>query len=199
MNQPNCQMLEDIKEIREDASLCHWLQNKAKHYKLQYLLAHADDGVIWGEFRGNDRILVTSGDLVAPGAKDVFSQLAKLRLCTLQQCRVFGKDCEVMLWKVGQTWKARSIEDKHLLKDDYICEKQIIWGTQWEEERKQFTLVSDGSQGLRHAVPLTNIPFKPHEKNLYHPLRLVVHHYIDYDESGVARIYLSRLVDLRGI
>jgi hypothetical protein len=33
----------------------------------------------------------------------------------------------------------------------------------------------------------------------YRPLRLKVRHYIDYDNEGVARIYLSRLVDLYGI
>jgi len=170
-----------------------WLQKNAKDNNLKYLLAHADDGVIWGEFRGTDYNLVTSGD------DDVFPQLAKLRLCTLQQCRIFGKNAEVMLWKVGQNWKARSIEDGHLSKDDYIREQQILWGTQPEGQTKQnFTLVSDGSQGLKHAVPLTNIPFTKDKNNLYRPIRLVVHHYIDYDDSGLARIYLSRLVDLRG-
>jgi len=33
---------------------------------------------------------------------------------------------------------------------------------------------------------------------LVDPVRLLVHHYIDYNDCGVARIYLSRLVDLRG-
>ena len=165
-----------------------WLHKNAKNNGLKHLLAHAEDGVIWGEFRGNDYKLVTSGD------DNVFPQLAKLRLCTLQQCRIFGKNAEVMLWKVGQNWKARSIEHGHLSDKDYIPEEQILWGTQAEEEHKKgFTLVSDGSQGLRHAVPLTGITFKGKDSR---PLRLTVHHYIDYDEDGVARIYLSRLVEL---
>jgi CRISPR-associated protein (TIGR03984 family) len=160
-----------------------WLQKNAKDKS--YLLAHAEDGVIWGHFK--DGNLVTSGD--------VFSQCAKLRSHTLQQCRIFGENTEIMLWKVGQNWKARAIEDAHLSKDDYICEKQILWGTQAELELKEkgFTLVSDGSQGLKHAVPLTGINFNSKDSR---PLRLKVRHYIDYDENGIARIYLSRLVDL---
>jgi CRISPR-associated protein (TIGR03984 family) len=129
---------------------------------------------------------------------------------------------------MARVWKARLIEylDTWELKEErdvgsgkYKCFKipgchqdlelieecQILWGTQKEKgkqgedgERNGFTLVSDGSQGLKHAVPLTNIPFSQDKNNLYRPIRLVVHHYIDYDHSGVARIYLSRLVDLRG-
>jgi CRISPR-associated protein (TIGR03984 family) len=182
MTKPICTEI-SVDDIKSDLS--GWLLlKKAKDKSLIYLLAHAEDGVIWGHFKDGE--LVTSGD--------VFSQCTKLRLATLQQCRIFGENSEVMLWKVGQNWKARSIEDGHLSKDDYICEKQILWGTQAEEEHKKgFTLVSDGSQGLRHAVPLTGITFKGKDSR---PLRLQVRHYIDYDESGVARIYLSRLVNL---
>jgi CRISPR-associated protein (TIGR03984 family) len=195
MNKPDCKPIEDTQNIIDTTHLKNWLKAKAqaKEYKLQYLLAHADDGIIWGEFRGDDCKLVTSGD------DCVFPQLAKLRLCTLQQCRIFGEKGEVMLWKVGQNWKARLIKDEHLSEYDYIAEEQILWGTQSEgQPKKNFTLVSDGSQGLKHAVPLINIRFNNEQKNLYRPIRLVVHHYIDYDDSGVARIYLSRLVDLRG-
>lgn len=196
MNQPDCKHLEDAQYIIDTSSLYNWLQTKAKQYQLQYLIAHAEDGVIWGKFdqEGN----VTTPNLpkdLFPQAEALFPKckFPVLRSHTLQQCRIFGEKAEVMLWKVGQNWKARSIEDRHLSKDDYICEKQILWGTQQEGQSKEdFTLVSDGSQGLKHAVPLTG-SFKGKDSR---PLRLGVRHYIDYDESGVARIYLSRLVNL---
>jgi CRISPR-associated protein (TIGR03984 family) len=187
MCKPHCELIEDAQSISD---LFKWLEEKARQYELKYLLAHADDGVIWGKFLDNQNYhLITSGD--------VFPQLAKLRLSTLQQCRAFGKNAEVMLWKVDKTWKARLINDEYLLKlkETYICEKQILWGTQPEAEKNDFTLVSDGSQGLKHAVPLPDIKDKFKEGK--RPLRLTVRHYIDYDkETGVARIYLSRLVDL---
>lgn len=197
MNKPDCKTLEDTQDIMDTPSLYNWLQAKAKQYQFQnllahgddrviWLLAHADDGVIWGKFRGDDYKLVTSGD------EDVFPQLAKLRSPTLQQCRIFGENAEVMLWKVGQNWKARLVQDDN--KPECLPdEDQILWGTQVEKESNGFSLVSDGSQGLKHAVPLTGITFKGKDSR---PLRLKVRHYIDYDESGVARIYLSRLVDL---
>lgn len=199
MNKPDCKLIEDAQDIIDNSTLYHWLQAKAKEYQLQYLLAHADDGVIWGKF-DKDGNLTTANppkDLF-PDAEELFPQwkLPMLRSHTLQQCRIFSENTEVMLWKVGQNWKARSIEDKHLSDKDYIPEDQILWGTQSEVELKEqgFTLVSDGSQGLKHAVPLTGINFKGKDDR---PLRLKVRHYIDYDkDNGVAIIYLSRLVKL---
>lgn len=193
-NQPEC---DRILTDGLTQNLIDWLQKQAKEYGSKYLLAHADDGVIWGYFKdnGNKKELVT--------ADSVFSQLAKLGLPTLRQCRIFGETTEVMLWcveeqwQIDKTWQARFIRDGHLSDKDYIPEYQILWGTQAEDIREEFTLVSDGSQGLKHAVPLKNIPFSSDRSKLYRPIRLSVRHYIDYDKNdGLARIYLSRLVDI---
>ncbi len=180
MNKPLCKSL----EAPINLNICEWLEQQHEEYKLKYLLAHAEDGVIWGEFR--DSQLVT--------ADSTFSHLPKLRSCTLQQCRAFGENAEVMLWQTDEGFQARLIQDE---KDTYsIPEHQILWGTKADEVRNGFTLVSDGGQGLRHAVPLKDIEFDKTQK-LYRPLRLTVHHYIDTDEeTGLARIYLSRLVNL---
>ncbi|MBF2063250.1 MAG: TIGR03984 family CRISPR-associated protein [Calothrix sp. C42_A2020_038] len=182
MNKPKCKLI----PLPANFNLEEWLKEQASRYNLQFLLAHAEDGVIWGKF--------LNGNLIT--ADSVFSQFAKLRLSTLQQCRIFGEHSEVMLWKTDEGFKARLVEDKHMGKEEYISENQILWGTQAEEISNGFTLVSDGSQGLRHAVPLINIPFDSDQK-LYRPLRLCVRHYIDDDkETGLSRIYLSRLVNL---
>ncbi len=171
----------------DTASLKEWIEKKAKDHKLDYLLAHAEDGVIWGKF--DDAILTTSGD--------VFGQLAKLRSQTLQQCRIFGKTSEVMLWKVGKYWNARSIDDTNN-PDCLPDEQQILWGTKAEQEKDGFTVVTDGQEGLKHALPLINISFDQ-SKTLYRPLRLSVRHYLTEDsDTGVVRIYLSRLVNLTG-
>ncbi|MBE9256839.1 CRISPR-associated protein Csx19 [Dolichospermum sp. LEGE 00246] len=179
MNKPKCKHL----EIPDNSDLKVWIEEQAKDNQLKYLLAHANDGVIWGYFNKSYHLIT---------ADSVFPQFPKLHCDTLQQCRIFGNKSEVMIWKTDRGFKARLIEDDHLTKKDYITEAQVLWGTQKEEEKDDFTLVSDGKQGLRHAVPLTGINFKDNER----PLRLTVHHYIDYDDSGVARIDLSRLVNL---
>ncbi len=77
---------------------------------------------------------------------------------------------------------------------DIIIEDQVLWGTQGKVQ-DNFTLLSDGQQELYHAVPLTNIQFDDPQK-LKRPVRLKVKHYIEYDDDGLARIGLSRLVDL---
>ncbi len=182
INRPKCESI----EVPENLDLKEWLEIQASKYQLNYLLAHAEDGVIWGKFQNGT--LKTSDS--------VFPQLAKLHLLTLQQCRIFGENSEVMLWRDDDKLKARLVEDTHLNKEEYISENQILWGTQAEKISDGFTLVSDGSQGLRHAVPLIDIPFNSNQK-LYRPLRLCVRHYIDDDkETGLVRIYLSRLVNL---
>jgi len=184
LNKPLCEHL----DVPRNLDLQTWLGQQAKKNQLNYLLGHAEDGVIWGKFL-QDGSLITSDS--------VFPQCAKLRSCTLQQCRAFGKNAEVMIWQSDEGLKARLIKDEHLKRGDYIPEDQILWGTQAEEVRDGFTLVSDGSQGLRHAVPLVDIEFDKNSEKTYRPLRLSVRHYIDYQqETGLARIYLSRLVNL---
>ncbi|MGM3309670.1 type III-D CRISPR-associated protein Csx19 [Anabaena sp. WFMT] len=176
MNKPIRKFL----DISTNLDINKWLEQQAEEYQLKFLLAHAEDGVIWGKFK--DGKLLT--------ADSAFDFLPKLRFFTLQQCRAFGETSEVMLWQTDKGFKARLIQDK---KDtEFIPENQILWGTKADKICGYFTLVSDGQQGLKHAVPLTGIPFKDNE----HPLCLTVHHYIDYDDSGVARIDLSRLANL---
>jgi CRISPR-associated protein (TIGR03984 family) len=185
INQPKREPI----EVPENLDLTKWLEAQANQHQLKYLLAHAEDGVIWGKFQ--DRNLITADSVFPQFAK---LHLAKSHLSTLQQCRIFGGNSEVMLWKTDEGFKARIIQDE---KDtEFIPENQILWGTRAEEISNGFTLVSDGSQGLRHAVPLINIHFDSDQK-LYRPLRLCVRHYIDDDkETGLVRIYLSRLVNL---
>lgn len=190
MNQPKCKHL----EILDNVDLKAWIEEKAKELeqqakdnKLTYLLAHADDGVIWGKFK--------DGELIT--ANSVFQQFPKLHPGTLQQCRIFGHKSEVMIWKIDEGFKARLIQDDNLNKDDYITEPQILWGTHGEKHQEGFTLLWDGSQGLQHAVPFTDIELEENENGkLKNKIRLIVRHYIHFDDSGVARIYLSRLVDL---
>ncbi|WP_228057430.1 CRISPR-associated protein Csx19 [Tychonema sp. LEGE 07203] len=175
-----------FKEFADDDALYIWLEEQARFHQLPYLLAHADDGVIWGSF---DKGSLTTAEKVFynPEFKVDFP---KLRLLTLQQCRVFGENGEIFLWQSGANWKWRFIGKSE---EDKITESQILYGTQGKE-REGFTLLSDGSQGLRHAVPLTGITFD--KKGEKRPVRLLVHHYITCDDTGVARIYLSRLVHL---
>ena len=183
MSEVLCQKLSvDI----DDRTLVSWLEEQARNWKLNYLLAHAEDGVIWGRFDNNQ---LTTAEKVFDKSKFNFPTL---RLLTLQQCRVFGQNGEVLLWRTGEQWRSRLVQDNP--DTDKIPERQILWGTHGEK-RGNFTLLWDGSQGLKHAVPFNEIELGDRNK-LINPVRLLVHHYITYDDNGVARISLSRLVDL---
>jgi CRISPR-associated protein (TIGR03984 family) len=166
------------KEAEDLTDLYSWLQDHAKVHNLEFLLAHADDGVIWGKFQDHKLTLADSG--------------APLRLSTLQQCRIFGKTAEVMLWQANGIWKYRSIVDDRQY--DSFSEPQILWGTKLVSSDEHFTFVAEGKQGFHHAVPVTQIPFATSDD--YHPLRLEVRHYISYDGDGATRIECSRLVNV---
>lgn len=175
-----------------DTDLRAWLTSMAGD--CQFLLAHADDGVIWGR--------VASGQLVTqPTSFDGVPHVRcpELDSTTLQQCRLFGSTTEVLLWRDATGWCARRITDAP---GDalYVAydEQQIMWGTIGLATKDGFTLVEDGNEGLRHAVPCA-VPataFRSDRGPLVRPLRLHVRHFVDYNADGVARIALSRLVDV---
>ncbi|GAB1539840.1 CRISPR-associated protein Csx19 [Scytonema sp. NUACC21] len=185
--QPKCTPHEAT-SIVDNQTLYNYLKKNApkKHSKPIYLLAHAHDGIIWGYWSGNDFITTDCE----------FPQFAKFRECTLQQCRVFCEDSELMLWRTEKGWRARLIENVEGVKP--IIEHQMLWGTKVKEQKEKFTLVEEGQDGLEHAVPLSNISdkFEIGKQAKKRPLRLVVHHYFRYNNDGLAYIYLSRLVDL---
>jgi CRISPR-associated protein (TIGR03984 family) len=187
MSEVLCQKL-SVDGIVDDGTLVSWLEEQARNWKLNYLLAHAEDGVIWGRFDNNQ---LTTAEKVFHKSKFKVD-FPTLRVLTLQQCRVFGQNGEVLLWRTGETWRSRLVQDNPEV--DKIPERQILWGTHGEK-RDKFTLLWDGSQGLKHAVPFNEIELGDRNK-LINPVRLLVHHYITYDDNGVARISLSRLVDL---
>ncbi|HEY9612496.1 type III-D CRISPR-associated protein Csx19 [Allocoleopsis sp.] len=198
MSEVLCQKL-SVDGIVDDGTLVSWLEEQASNWKLNYLLAHAEDGLIWGRF-DNDRL--TTAEKVFHKS-DFKVEFPSLRLLTLQQCRVFGQNGEVLLWRTGEKLRSRLVQDNP--DTDNIPERQILWGTQKENgkngedgEKNGFTLLSDGSQGLKYAVPISvkEDYFSKNKQKLHRPVRLLVHHYITYDNDGVARIHLSRLVDL---
>jgi len=176
-----------VNGIKKDVKA--WLQEQAARYELKWLLAHADDGVIWGR-ADNGRIVTAEHlplDICPP-----------LREETLQQARLFAPHAELLLWcKEEGQWTARLIRDakngEKPFWEEAIDEAQILWGTYAEQLSEDFTLMKDGAQGLRHAVPLA---LKGEFENEKRPLRLQVRHYIAEDKDGFARIVASRLLEL---
>lgn len=151
--------------------------------EFEYLLAHADDGVIWGKVTG--RKLALSGDS--------FPDLSPaLRAETLQQARLFGSGAEAFLWRADDGWQGRTVTEAEGEVGPAYDEVTILWGTTVEARSGEFTRVVEGQQGIRHAPPVSLGPGKFES----HSIRLVVRHYLDFDGDGAAFVSLSRLVDL---
>jgi len=183
----DCPAVAELLEPATIGNIRHWLEGQATVYKLTYLLAHADDGVIWGRVEHN-QILTSDG--IKPEVSP------PLLVDTLQQARIFSPDAELLLWRDGdQAWHARLIRPPHAGEAptfiEAIDEPQILWGTHTKQLEDGFTLMTDGAQGLCHVVPLT---VNGSSDGQTRPLRLLVRHYVREDNSGFARIVASRLM-----
>lgn len=155
------------------------LLEQAKAYGLRWLLAHADDGVIWGELR-TDGLHLSS---------DAFDEVSPpLRAMTLQQARFFGPNAELLLWKDDTGWRARLIKEGVGKSGEYYEEAHWLWGTPEGQSQDGFVSLHEGKEGLRHAPPLP--------QGTRFPARLQVRHYLAYDSDGQAYIECSRLVAL---
>jgi CRISPR-associated protein (TIGR03984 family) len=169
-----------------------WLQQQAREHGLKYLLAHADDGVIWGRLDGE--VLRIARDAAGQHA-DALACSPPLRVETLQQARLFGELAELLVWREDAGWKARLIRDEateQITWKEAIDEYQLLWGTHGTALEMDFTLFRDGAQGLRHAVPVVLAIGAADVKAA--PPRLLVRHYLA--DEDFARIVASRLVDL---
>jgi CRISPR-associated protein (TIGR03984 family) len=168
-----------------------WLSQQMQAYKMKYLLAHSDDGVIWGRMIDGEE-LITSHD-VAP------EKSPPLRTETIQTIRIFAHDGELFVWRdeVGK-WVGRLIAEPEQSDSaewtEAIDEQQILLGTKTEPLERSFTLLCEGSQGLCHVVPLLLDSKQIDEQR--RPLRLVVRHYLKEDDNGFVRVNASRLLDL---
>ena len=167
-----------------------WLQIKAKDLQSSkiYLLSFHDDGVVWGKVK-DDGNLITSQSL-----ND--DRFPKFRSETLQELRLFGEKGQLHVWRIGENqFKASLALDGNRGEYEFLqLEEQVLHGTKTENDsdaNREFTIVADGSEGLRHAFP-QNVSFKGEKR----PLRLHVKHYTEYDIDGCARITFSRLVNV---
>ena len=178
-------------------ALVAWLQTAMREHGLVWMLAHADDGVIWGRFA--DGRLTTSHD-----AFPTVSPAPDPR--TLRQVRLFSDDKEVFLWRSDEgEWRSRLLDDTGTGRAGWrLDEEHLQWGDHLQKASDEhgFTLVAEGAQGFRHAVPIPSEETGLSQVGLaaaahQHPVRLLVRHYLQAENDGVLRIVRSRLRGLR--
>lgn len=171
--------------------LTRWLAQQGDGCR--YLLAHTERGVVWGRIDGER--LHTSHDAFPQQCR------ATLATATLVQARLFGPQTEVLLWRATDGWHLRRF-DEPAMRPPSIDERQLLWGTgaTAHDPERRFTLLQQGAEGMRHAVPLLvpDAAFTPPKGQKAHwPVGLLVRHYLGYAPSGAATIVMSRLVDLQ--
>ncbi|MBK1620150.1 TIGR03984 family CRISPR-associated protein [Lamprobacter modestohalophilus] len=173
----------------EDDSLRAYLEAQAETYQLHWLLAHLDDGVLWGRF--DEGRLITSHE-AAEGHERARSCSPPLRALTLQQARLFAPHAEVLVWRDDtNSLKARLMRDtkegETPIWQEGFDESQLLWGDYAHPLVQGFSLLEQGQQGLLHTPPLAL-------SGEIDPPRLRVRHYLN--SSGFARIDTSRLCEL---
>lgn len=179
MMQPVTFQLEESFALAPD--LRSWLETWRRQNAtppLDYLLAHADDGVIWGVFE--------NGGLKLSG--DAFPELqVALEARTLQSLRLFGADGELHIWRTSDGDFGASLTlDAHQTADTFD-EQHLLWGDH-SAGNQGFTLLVEGDLGYRHAPPL---PLASGQRAV-----LVVRQYVAYDTTGQAYLSGGRLVEI---
>lgn len=183
--------VEKIAAPVDDDSVLAWLKGQMGEER-PYLLAHTDDGIIWGKW--HEQQLVIANYL---GNSQSLREIAPpLQALTLQQAFIFGLNSQVHLYHDElENWAARRVQEN--ANADVIPESQLLVGDEvidcWPEQ--EFTHLRDKrQQGLDQVLPI-----KIDETDIANGKRprLLVHHFVSYDpQSGEARIGLSRLVNV---
>ena len=171
-----------------------WLRQQAQAGDT--LLAHLDDGVVWGFAHQN-------GDWITSNQIAGYVYSPALRAERLWEARLFSEARELLLWRDGDAWRAREIRDVDdggpCVFEECFDEPHLLWGTGGRAAQVNgvtFALLEEGAQGLRHAPPIDlGLPDEG-----YRPLGetrrvcLVARHYLAPED--VARVAASRLVKL---
>lgn len=189
-----------VPSLADDAGVRDWLTAQASAHRLRWLLAHLDDGVLWG--RWDTAAGLVTGHDAAAGDAEALACCPALRLATLQQARLFAPHAELLLWRADDgAWCARLLRDRADgaavaadadAWDDAFDEPQLLWGDTASPLADDFTLLAQGRRGLRHVVPY--IVTQNHKTGKIDPQTLLVRHYLT--RGGPAQVAISRLVTL---
>ena len=166
-------------EATTEKALLDSLSRLAQTHKLAYLLSYHNDGLIWGMFNGNGWVLSAGKFRVSP----------EFRILTLQECRAFGLQAEILIWRDGDKLKASLLTEGSGEEMPYFDRTYLLWGDNVVQHKEGFTLLREGAQGLHHAVPLANATPR---------VQLKVRNYIGYDDCHQAYVKWSRLVKIFG-
>lgn len=180
MNWQDCQLKITHAEARlaDAQALQNWLLEQTSALNAPFLLAFAQDGVIWG---GAENGMALSGS--------AYPQISPpLDPATLISLRLFGPVGEALLWRDEGVFKARVLREGEGESTCFREYEMLLWGTADELDAPQppFRLYREGAQGFLHAPPVD-----------YPRAALTARDYLAYDQdTGQAYVRWNRLVGL---
>lgn len=161
-----------------------WFTAQGSQGDQTWLLAYAEDCVIWGKLADGELLL---------------SQSDQLHAITLLEARLFGENGEVHVWRTDDGFAACHVTDQEDSETAGAYDEwQRLWGVEAEGRGNGFTKLVDGQEGFRHTVPLI-VPDRAFHRShpRFHPTILKTRHYFTVDgETGATSIALSRLVSI---
>jgi CRISPR-associated protein (TIGR03984 family) len=174
-----------------DDNIREWLMEQTQiidDEEFTYLLAFADDGVIWGRVDGNTLVIAHEAS-----QKEDKKNYAQLRGKTLQQAHLFGEYAEVRIFRdeMGK-WQALLITNE----GEVITESQILWGDKRAEKDQPVSPKFTKLLAERKGIPPQILPIEREKYAEGKYVRLEVHHMVDFNEDGEAYIKLSRLAGI---
>lgn len=164
---------------------------------LRYALIHLDDGVLWG--------IVADGKLSVPDAHEHWTP--PLRTVTVQQCRLFGDQGELFIWREAEgRWRGRVVKEEGETAVALLDEPQILYGDTAHDgspdhklppppQKDGFTAIYEFKKGtgIRQIVPLAVADALAKGERVI----LTVRHYLKPDEDGQAKFFCSRLQSIQ--
>lgn len=166
-----------------DDDPARWFADQPRVGDTAWLLAYADDGVIWGELTGCKLVL----------AQDIFEHFPKLESQTLQHAHLFGSLGEVRVFRQPGGLKALRLEDVADPQADAFTRSYILWGDSVKKTEQGWSWMEDGQLGIHQALPLVRPVGKQGRA-----FRLEVRYYLHYEAGhGQASVAASRLLALK--
>ncbi|MBF0502755.1 MAG: hypothetical protein HQM09_21655 [Candidatus Riflebacteria bacterium] len=152
-----------------------------------WLLAHCDDGVVWGHAEPDNERLHLSWEAFAGISPAIKTE-------RLQSLRLFCHNAEILIWKAENEFRGRLLMDAPVSDESMkpLRRSVCLLGTRVVSTSKGFSLLED-KNGSRHAPPL-NVTFcdRPGEAGRIN----ILDYFSKDDESGKIRISASRLSSL---
>lgn len=162
----------------------NWFMDQPSVGDFSWLLAYADDGVVWGK--------ICNGKLMI--ANNIFGEsFPKMNTKKIHFVRFFGHLAEIRVFQKDSIFSAVRLEDEPNDKLSFI-RSYFLWGNSVRDVKDGWTFVEEGQHGIFQAIPI-EIPHLNDNKTTR--LKIRIRYYLDFEkEHGQAKVVGNRFVGI---